>query len=93
MHRVSHDDIYYAIAYERYLRILIENSMQKDYFGLQNESLTKLRQEIKKVIFCKGLGLKIKGIAIATAYFQVLYRMIRFFYNRITRMDNRYEIK
>ena len=93
MHRVSHDDIYYAIAYERYLRILIENSMQKDYSDLQNESLIKLRQEIKNVIFCKGLGLKIKGIAIATSYFQVLYRMVRFFYNRITRIDNRYEIK
>lgn len=93
MHRVRHDAIYYAIAYERYLRILIENSMQKDYPNLQNESLIKLRQEIKNVIFCKGLGLKIKGIAIATSYFQVLYRLIRFFYNRITHMDNRYEIK
>lgn len=93
MRRVSCDDIYYAIAYERYLRILIENSMQKDYSEIQNESLIKLRQEIKNVIFCKGLGLKIKGITIATSYFRVLYRMVRFFYTRITHIDNQYEIK
>ena len=93
MSKVSPNDIYYAIAYERYLRILIENSIQKDYLDLQNESLERLRKETRKVIFCRGLGIKIKGIVIATCYFQKLYRMIRFFYNRITKIENRYEVK
>lgn len=93
MSKVRYDDIYYGIAYERYLRILIENSMQKDYSKLQKEFLERLRKESKKAIFSKDLGLRVKGIVIATSYLRGLYRIIRYFYNRITKIENRYEIK
>ena len=93
MSKVSYDDIYYGIAYERYLRILIENSMQKDYSKLQKESLERLRKESGKAILSRRLGLRIKGIVIATSYLRGFYRIIRYFYNKITKIENRYEIK
>lgn len=93
MSKVSYDDIYYGIAYERYLRILIENSMQKDYSKLQKESLEILRKESGKAILSRRLGLRVKGIVIATSYLRGFYRIIRYFYNKITKIENRYEIK
>lgn len=93
MSNVNHNDAYYAIAYERYLRILIENSMQKDYSNLRKESLEMLRKESRKAVLSRGLGLKIKGMVIATSYLQELYRLVRFFYNKITKIENRYEVK
>ena len=93
MSKVRYDDIYYGIAYERYLRILIENAMQKDYSKLQKESLERLRKESGKALFSKDLGLRVKGIVIATSYLRRFYRIIRYFYNKITKIENRYEIK
>lgn len=93
MSKVSYDDIYYGIAYERYLRILIENSMQKDYSKLQKESIEILRKESGKAILSRGLGLRVKGIVIATSYLRGFYRIIRYFYNKITKIEKRYEIK
>ena len=93
MSKVRYDDIYYGIAYERYLRILIENAMQKDYSKLQKESLERLRKESGKALFSKDLGLRVKGIVIATSYLRGFYRIIRYFYNKITKIENRYEIK
>lgn len=93
MNKVRYDDIYYGIAYERYLRILIENAMQKDYSKLQKESLERLRKESGKAIFSKDFGLRVKGIVIATSYLRGFYRIIRYFYNKITKIENRYEIK
>lgn len=87
------NSLYYAAAYERFLRILIENATQIRYQELRDESISELRNEVIKTISFKELGIKIKGMVFIVSYFPKLYRWIHFIYSKVTRKTKKYDIK
>ncbi len=84
---------YYAAAYERYLRVLIENAIQVSYPELRDESVCELRKELRKTIFSKELGVKVKGMAFIVSYFPKMYRWIHSAYSKVTGRVKKYDIK
>lgn len=93
LERINNQDGLYPVAYERYIRILVENSLQSEWLELRKESLEKLRKECRKVVECKELGMKIKGIVVMVVYFRSIYKGIRFFYKKISGIEKKYEVK
>lgn len=87
------NSLYYAAAYERFLRILIENATQINYRELRDESIRELRNEVRKTILFKELGIKIKGMVFIVSYFPKLYRWIHSVYSKVTRKTKKYDIK
>lgn len=72
---------------------MIENATQINYRELRDESIRELRNEVRKTILFKELGIKIKGMVFIVSYFPKLYRWIHSVYSKVTRKTKKYDIK
>lgn len=93
LEKCERNSLYYAAAYERFLRILIENATQINYRELRDESISELRNEARRAVLFKEFDIKIKGMVFITAYFPKLYRWIHSVYSKVTRKTKKYDIK
>lgn len=82
------------IAYERYIRILINNSIQ-DFFKEESwMSKDILKKEIKSMsLFKECKSKKVILMAIYVAYFTKIYKLIKQIYYRITNVDKKYNVE
>lgn len=82
------------IAYERYIRILINNSIQ-DFFKEESwMSKDILKKEIKSMsLFKECKSKKLILMAIYVVYFTKIYKLIKQIYYRITNVDKKYNVE
>lgn len=81
------------IVYDRYLRVLISIVMQTSWKEEAKEAKRKLKKEIicNNLNFC--LSMKLKFMVIGVVYFEPLYRVVRLFYEKVTRISKKYEVE
>ena len=88
------DNILMPIAYSRYLRILINIAMQNDWKKDAIEAKEKLKREIINGNFFKECSsIKIKLMVLGVVYFRGIYKCVRLFYEKVTGISRKFEIK
>ena len=81
----------YETVYQRYIYMLVNDINQNDYIDIQKEAKFQLKKEIK--YFKKyHISNKLKLMSIGTCYLNLLYKFIRVIYNKITRVDKKYDV-
>lgn len=89
---VGNEELYH-IAYQRYLRALMNIAMQKEWKEDSNESKKALKKELHSPDFDERCtSKKLKGMVIGVSYFSIAYRMVRIIYERITGVSNKYKV-
>lgn len=82
------------IVYERYIRILINNSLQDYFQEVAQKCKNILKKEIKSGSIIKECKSKeVILMSFNVAYFTRLYKLIKFIYYRITNIDKKYSIE
>lgn len=83
----------YKIAYKRYLRTLINASMQNSWKEESKKARKTLRNEITKKSFLKECdSLKLSFMTIGAAYICLLYKFVRWGYDLLTGASKKYDI-
>lgn len=90
-HETAGDPQQYSAALCRYVRVLIGNTMQKEYPEIAREAQEILKQQ-KKRGQLQHLPLKERYMAILAANAKPLYRMIRWGYERVTGVNHKYDV-
>ena len=91
MHLEKKYSYVYKIIYKRYIYVLIYNANQNDYEDIQKNARKKLKEEIKHFKENK-LSTKLKLMSIGTCYLNLLYKLVRVIYNKITHVDKKYDV-
>lgn len=81
----------YGIAYKRYIAILISNVTNNPYKDLKIEAKNTIKEEYKNFNKLK-VGLKLKYMCFGIIYIYPIYCLVRIIYNRVTRINKKYEI-
>ena len=81
----------YEVIFKRYIYILLNNTNQNDYVDIQKNARKQLKKEIKYFKENK-LSMKLKLMSIGTCYLDLLYKLIRVIYNKITHVDKKYDV-
>lgn len=82
-----------SIVYQRYLRLLIYNSMQTVWKKEQIEAKNSLKEELVSTRFKeRTISIKLKLMVIGTVYFPDIYKFIRKCYEGVTGISKKYEI-
>lgn len=87
----AEDPQLYSTALCRYVRVLMSNTMQKAYPDIAREAQKVLKQQEKKGQF-QHLPLKERYMAVLVANAKPLYCIIRWLYEKITRIDHKYDV-
>lgn len=83
----------YCIAYQRFLRVLINIAMQQEWKRDSQEAKKTLRKELNSIYFDEHCtSMKLKWMVIGVAYFSFAYKIVRMIYERITGVSKRYKI-
>lgn len=83
-----------CIAYERYIHILIDNSVQTNFYEESRISKNILKKEIKsKTIFEECKSKKVILMAFNVVYLTRFYKLVKSIYYRITKIDKKYSIE
>ena len=90
-HETAEDPQQYSAALRRYVRVLMNNTMQKEYPQISNDALKNLKQYKKSGKF-KYLPFKERYMAMLVTDVKPLYRIIRWSYERITRINHKYDV-
>ncbi len=88
----KNDPNLYNIAFMQYVRVLINAATQKHYKDIASEAKIKLKTNIKTDAF-KSLRKKEKIMALLVAHFCPIYLLIRKIYNKITKVDHKYDLE
>lgn len=86
------NEMLYPIAYSRYLRILIGVSAQNQWKEEGRRAREQLKQEIRLGELSNCNSGKLKMMALGTAYFLPVYRIIRKIYDELTGVSEKYDI-
>lgn len=86
----THNSLY-EIVYYRYIYILILNATQSLYKDIKKEAHIKLKCEIKN-FSQHSLSKKIKYMAIGVTYLYPIYIVVRKLYEKITKVDKKFEV-
>lgn len=81
----------YPAALRHYVRILIGNTMQTEYPEIAKEALRRLKQQQALGSF-RDLPTKERCMAQLVANAKPLYRMVRWGYEKITRINHKYDV-
>ncbi|KIR02079.1 putative capsular polysaccharide biosynthesis protein,Glycosyl Transferase Family 2, YveT [Lachnospiraceae bacterium TWA4] len=84
----------YSIVYERYIRMLIALSTQNDYKNEAIKAKGQLRKEMRMISFkknCKSLKLRRMSFGVVNLY--PVYMIVRKIYDKITKCNQRYDLK
>lgn len=81
----------YPTAYSRYLRILIGVSTQNQWKEEGQEARKQLKQEIRLGELSNCNSRKLQLMALGTAYFLPVYRIIRKIYDKLTGISKKYD--
>ena len=81
----------YNVIYKRYIAILITNFNQKIYKDISKKSKKILKKE-RKIFDKYHISKKYKLITIGICYFELLYKIIRYAYEKITKIDKKYNV-
>lgn len=92
LHDAEKDQRIYALAAERYIRILIGTIQQTDWPEESVAAKKKLRQKLRKPRTIRGVSGKVVLMAFGAAYMQPVYKLIRKVYNRFTGIDKKYDL-
>lgn len=83
----------YCIAYQRYLRALMNIAMQQDWKEDSKEAKNILKKELHSQNFdVQCMSKKLKWMVIGVVYFSLSYKMVRIIYERVTGVANKYKI-
>lgn len=83
----------YSIVYERYLRVLINLANKSE--NNEDSSMAKavLKREIKEnKLMTECHSLKLKLMSFGTAYMFPVYKAVRFIYDKVTKIESKYEV-
>lgn len=87
------DDELYKVAYLRYLRILINISLQNDWEKAALMAKKELKIEIKKGNIRKYcISKKVEIMAVGVVYFFPIYKVIRRIYESSTKVNEKYNV-
>ena len=81
-----------AVAYEKYVRIIMENATQTDWNSLQKESRKLLREEYIHIVKDSELTFKFKVMAGGLLYTPAIYRLARKIHDYKTGINKKYTI-
>ena len=81
----------YPTAYSRYLRILIGVSTQNQWKEEGQEVRKQIKQEIRLGELSNCHSRKLQLMALGTAYFLPVYRIIRKIYDKLTGISKKYD--
>ena len=87
----AEDPQLYSAALCRYVRVLMGNTIQKAYPGIARKAQKVLKQQQKAKQF-KHLPVKERYMAILATNAKPIYRVIRWLYEKITRIDHKYDV-
>lgn len=87
------DSITKDIAYERYIRILINCCMQNYYKDESIKCSNLLKKEIYSNIFKNCKSKKVCIMAIVAAYFSKLFKLVKSIYYKLTKVNKKYSIE
>ena len=79
----------HSAALCRYVRVLIGNSLQKAYPEISREAKKALKQQQRQF---KYLPLKERYMAVLVTNAMPIYRVIRWLYEKITKIDHKYDV-
>lgn len=80
------------MAYQRYIRVLIQNTAQTACPEVSRQARVKLRQLIGSEDH-KLLPRKERYMALGAAEFLPIYRLVRWFYDRVTGNYRKYDVE
>lgn len=83
----------YRLAYERYIRILININSQNIYENESKKSSNILKKEISSNMLKNCNSKKVIIMAIGSAYFNKLFKLIKKIYYKLTKVDKKYSIE
>lgn len=87
-------NILMPIVYSRYLRILISIAMQNDWKKDAIEAKEKLKREIINGNISKSCNsIKMRLMVYGVVYLRPIYKCIRIFYEKVTGVSKKFEIK
>lgn len=81
-----------AAAYEKYVRIIMENAAQTDWISLQKESRKMLKKEYIHILKDSELTFKFKVMAGGLLYTPAIYRLLRKIHDYKTGINKKYTI-
>ena len=89
----AQDENLYPIVYERYLRALINITVQHEWKNEAKTAKEELRKEIsKRTLFEYCNSNKVKLMVIGVSWLEPIYKIIRKIYDMITGVSKKYEI-
>lgn len=93
MEDLRENDMQFSVAYKRYLRTLINVSMQNIWKEEAKKARKKLQLEVKKKKFLKECdSLKLCIMVVGVSYSYPLYKIIRLGYDLLTGISKKYDI-
>lgn len=81
-----------GIAYEKYIRIIIENATQQIYPNLRQEFKKRLKEEVWIVLRKKEISCKLKVMVCGIVYMPRLYHLVRRLYEKKTGINHKYDL-
>lgn len=82
----------YVIAYERYLRLLINAALQSAWKEEAKKANVKLKQQFGRIITKRNISIKMKLMIFGVTYMNPIYRIIRIMYELVTGVSKKYEV-
>lgn len=92
LERCKENDVLYSAAYEKYIRIIIENATQKNWQKLRQEFRQRLKAEVGTVLREKKISRKLKGMVLGIVYMPRLYYLVRRAYEKKTGINHKYDL-
>ncbi|WP_291236072.1 glycosyltransferase family 2 protein [Frisingicoccus sp.] len=93
LERCKGNDALYGAAYEKYIRIIIQNATQQNWSKLRQEFRQRLKSEAGSVLREKNISRKLKGMVLGVAYMPGLYRLVRGIYEKKTGINHKYDLQ
>lgn len=92
LERCKGNDVLFSVAYEKYIRIIIENATQGNWSELRKEFRQRLKAEVGFVLKEKKINRKLKGMVWGVVYMPKMYHLVRTAYEKKTGINHKYDL-
>lgn len=92
LERCKGHDALYGAAYEKYIRIIIENATQQNWQKLRQEFRQHLKAEARAILREKKISRKLKGMVFGVTYMPGMYYLVRKIYEKKTGINHKYDL-
>lgn len=90
---VKENKVLYPIAFERYLRALINIAVQDEWKEEAVQCTRTLKHNVKRLFQTNGILVKFKFMVVGVAYLKPVYMLVRKVYAKTTGVDRKYKLE